>query len=143
MSSQVRVDRNNKVVLPLPFKEDKPDLPDNKDAVYFRTVSTLNKLKKDPKKLQQCVDAISKNLQLNHVEEVRRENLKTVSGEAWWLPVFPVSQPLRDKTRLVFDASASYQNTSLNDVLLQGPDLNNDLRAVLLRFRRYPISLYL
>ena len=37
---------------------------------------------------------------------------------------------------MVFDCSARYNNTSLNDQLLQGPDLANSLVGVLLRFRQ-------
>lgn len=36
---------------------------------------------------------------------------------------------------MVFDSSAKYQGVSLNDVLLTGPNLNNGLVGVLIRFR--------
>ena len=42
--------------------------------------------------------------------------------------------------RPVFDASAKYNGGSLNDVLNQGPKLQNDLVNVLIRFRRSPIA---
>lgn len=37
---------------------------------------------------------------------------------------------------MVFDCGEEYQGTSLNDQLLQGPNLTNSLIGVLLRFRQ-------
>ena len=46
-----------------------------------------------------------------------------------------------EKVRVVFDCAAEYQGTSLNQQLLQGPDLANPLVGVLIRFREEPIAL--
>jgi hypothetical protein len=62
---------------------------------------------------------------------------------AWYLPHFPVVRPDKDttKVRIVFDASAKHNNLSWNDVIHQGPKLQNDLFDVLLRFRKYPVAI--
>lgn len=44
------------------------------------------------------------------------------------------------KTRIVFDASAQFKGVSLNDIVLEGPKLQNDLFVVLLRLRREPVA---
>lgn len=41
----------------------------------------------------------------------------------------------------MFDGSAKYGSTSLNEHLLPGPDMINNLPAVLIRFRQHPIAL--
>ena len=45
-----------------------------------------------------------------------------------------------EKIRVVFDCSAKFEGTSLNDQLMQGPDLTNSLVGVLTQFRQEPIA---
>ena len=45
-----------------------------------------------------------------------------------------------DKIRVVFDCSVTFKGQSLNDHLLQGPDLTNSLVGVVCRFRKEPIA---
>lgn len=42
---------------------------------------------------------------------------------------------------MVFDSSAQFDGVSLSEVLLSGPDLNNTLLGVLLRFRKEPVAI--
>ena len=49
-------------------------------------------------------------------------------------------QAKKNKVHLVFDSTASYKGTSLNEELLPGPDLCNKLRSVLTRFRNGEIG---
>lgn len=63
-------------------------------------------------------------------------------AECWYLPTFGVYHPKKpNKIRVVFDSSAQYDGISLNEVLLSGPDLNNTLIGVLLRFRKEPVAI--
>lgn len=73
------------------------------------------------------------------VEEVHNEGIK---GEQWYIPHHGIYHPRKPtKLRVVFDCSAKHNGTSLNDHLLQGPDLINNLTGILLRFRQHPIAL--
>ena len=55
---------------------------------------------------------------------------------AWYLPHRPVIHPQKpDKVRVVFDCASKFQNISLNQQILQGPDLTNTLTGILKRFR--------
>ncbi len=61
--------------------------------------------------------------------------------EQWYLPTFGVYHPKKpNQIRVVFDSSAQHNGVSLNDVLLTGPDLNNTLVGVLIRFRKEAIA---
>ena len=54
--------------------------------------------------------------------------------------VYTTSWCLPHKIRVVFDCSSKYQGISLNDVLMQGPDLTSSLLGVLIRFRQDPFA---
>ena len=59
----------------------------------------------------------------------------------WYLPHHGVLHPRKKKLHVVLDASARFSGTSLNDCLLSGPDLTNNLIGVLLRFRQEPVAM--
>ena len=60
----------------------------------------------------------------------------------WYLPHHGVVHPKKPgKVRVVWDCSSRCEGISLNDVLLQGHDLNNTLVGVLLQFRLGEIAL--
>ena len=80
-------------------------------------------------------------LLLNGYAEPVPENALDRSGQVWFLPHHGVTHPVkRDKLRVVFDCACQYEGISLNEELLQGPDLTNSLTTVLLRFRQEPIA---
>ena len=59
-----------------------------------------------------------------------------------YIPHHGVYHPKKpNKLRVVFDCSAKHQNESLNDHLLTGPDLLNNLTGVLHRFREHPVAI--
>ena len=51
-----------------------------------------------------------------------------------------VYHPRKGKLQVVFDCGAEFKGTSLNEQLLQGPNLTSSLIGVLLRFRQEPIA---
>lgn len=61
---------------------------------------------------------------------------------AWYIPHHGVYHPKKPgKICVVFDCSARFQGTSLNDHLLTGPELTNNLIGVLCHFRRNPVAI--
>ena len=74
--------------------------------------------------IQECVDK-------GYARKLSKEGAVTVSDITWYIPHHPVTNPDKPgKVRVVFDAAARFNGTSLNDQLLQGPCLTNNLACV-------------
>lgn len=76
-----------------------------------------------------------------YAEKIPAEQLSRSDGRVWYIPHHGVYHPKKKKIRVVFDCTATYQGVSLNEQLLQGPDLTNNLIGVPLRFREHPVAL--
>ena len=85
------------------------------------------KLFKEPEVAQEYSKIINQYLDKGYVSKVSTD--KDCDSVKWYLPHFPVVRKDRSttKVRIVFDASARYNGTALNDVIYQGPKLQNDL----------------
>ena len=107
-----------------------------------RTESTLKSLKKRKKEFDSALEKFSKNISIQHPRfiPVPTHEQQNTQGQAYWIPLFSVWQ--KGKSRIVFDSAAKVKTTEvcINDTLLKGPDRNNSLRGVLLRFRRHPYA---
>jgi len=121
--------------LPIPFKN-KSVLMNNKEMAESRLKSLKRKFK-DPNTRQQYTEGINDLLENGYAEEVVHANS---AEHVWYLPHHPVVNPNKPKLRIVFDCAAKFQGVSLNDCVLQGPDLMNKLVGVLLRFRQNRVA---
>jgi hypothetical protein len=61
----------------------------------------------------------------------------------WYSPHFPVVRMHKETTKIrpVFDCAAKYQGLSLNDCLMQGPQVMNELVTVLHHFRNFDVAM--
>lgn len=73
---------------------------------------------------------------------IDKVDLQESSSLKWYIPHHGIYHPHKPgKLRVVFDCSAKYQGKSLNDLLIKGPDLTNNLVGVLTSFRQERIAL--
>ena len=121
--------------MPLPFTK-RPTLPNNLIMATNRLNHLKRKLERDSTYHKEYTNFMTGILQREEAEEVS----ETVNGPQWYIPHHGVYHPRKGKLRVVFDCSAKYQGTSLNDHLLVGPDLINNLVGVLCRFRLNPVA---
>ncbi|KAI4874451.1 hypothetical protein NFI96_005580 [Prochilodus magdalenae] len=115
MDNGVYKDKGNNWVAPLPFRAHRPRLPDNRAQALERLSSLQRSFKRKPEMKEQFVTFMGRTFQNGHAEE---------------------APPLKPEE----EHCAQLKGLSLNRVLLTGPDLNNSLIGVLLRFRKEQIA---
>ena len=127
--------------LPIPFREEQPHLPDNRQMAERRLESLARKLRRDPALHAQYTAGMTDLEGKGYAVQVPRGEVDRGDGRVWYLPHHPVINPNKEKPRIVFDCAAEHRGTSLNDQVLPGPDLTNKLVGVLLRFRLHPVAI--
>lgn len=128
--------------MPLPFKHGKPHLPNNRKLALHRLNHLRKKLESDERYRNHYFAFIRDIIDKGHAERVPVQTI-TASDHVWYIPHHGVYHPKkREKIRVVFDCSAKYNGESLNDHLLQGPDLTNTVVGVLNRFRKELLRLF-
>ena len=128
---------NGHYEMPLPFK-DRSILPDNHLMASIHLEHLKGKFLKDSKYKEDYVKFMNEVLSRGDAEEAP---VLAQEGVNWYIPHHGVYHPKKNKIRIVFDCSAKFKEASLNDHLLSGPDLTNNLVGVLCRFRRYPYAI--
>lgn len=90
------------------------------------------------------IDATIKDyITKGYVSKVTPQDLSIEPSKVGYLPIFIVVHPKKpEKLRMVFDAAAKTRGTSLNDMLLKGPDQLNSLVDILRRFREPIVAIF-
>ncbi len=124
----------------LPFKDERPDFPNNKACAEHRLKSLEKRFKRDEQYFKDYLAFMKDIIARGDAERVPEMELR--NQPAWYIPHLEVYNPQKPgKIHIVFDCSARFQNTSLNEHLLTGPDLTNTLVGVLCRFRKGQVAI--
>ena len=114
----------------LPWISDLPYLENNRSVAEHRLKLLKKRLLKDAELLTKYRENVESLLKEGYAV---RALTTQAPGRTWYHPVFHHAKP--GKNCVMFDCSAKFRGSSLNDNLLQGPDLTNSLVGVLIRFR--------
>ena len=132
--------KENHYEIALPWKSDPPRLEDNRPMAEHRLNLLMRRLARDST-THERYKCFMEDLIVNHAGPVPKEEPNSPAAR-WYLPHHPVYHPQKPrKVRVVFDCAAKWRGTSLNDQLLQGPDLTQSLVGVLSRFRQERVAL--
>ena len=121
----------------LPWRDGCPNLPNNYPVALSRLKSLGRRLLREPEIQTKYQNKVNEMIQLGHAYEVDDKMSDPERGRLWYIPHHCTG----GKFRVVFDCAASYEGTSLNKQLLQGPDNTNTLLGVLFRFRPHAVAL--
>lgn len=134
---------NGNYVVSLPFNDQNclPTFSGMRDLALSRFYWLERRLLKNEKLRILYCDFLKEYLELGHMELIQEEK---IPSETYYMPhhaVFKENSPTT-KLRVVFNASAHLPNQpSLNDCLLVGPKLQQDLLSILLFFRLHPFAI--
>ena len=125
------------IQLPILWKRDHLE---NNFIVDVNRLKHLNASLRKSDLYEQYEVAMNTMLEKNYAERVPKEELYNNNPRTWYLPHHHVKKK-DGSMRLVFDCASRFRGASLNDTVRQGPNLNNKLSNVLLRFRLHKYAI--
>lgn len=136
----VRRKEDGRYIVRLPLKSEITTLGNSQDRAIARLLQLERKFDKHPKFREEYTQFINEYIELGHMKVV---NSNKSSNKIYYIPHHAVLKEASTTTKLrvVFDASAKTDsNTSLNDQLMVGPTIQNEIVNILLRWRKYKIG---
>ncbi|XP_020917576.1 uncharacterized protein LOC110254869 [Exaiptasia diaphana] len=129
MESSVKL-KDGHYEVALPWRQEIPYLPDNRSLAEQRLKLLKKRFLADNELFLKYKGTMNDYIDKGHARRVPENEVEVKGKPVLYLPHHPVFNPNKpNKTRVVFDCSAKYRNTSLNDQLLSGPDLTNSIVA--------------
>ena len=119
--------------IPIPLKpEVVKNLTNNYDYALKRTKAMNSSASRNPELKLTLLNTFQELIDERWIEPADEEILTTPLNPVWYLPFFVTKQ---GKPRVVYDGAATVGGTSLNQCVLAGTNLLNNLVEVLTRFR--------
>lgn len=150
-SETSRRDKDGKYITRLPFKTGDIGLGKSRHIAVATLIQMEKRFKRDPQLKKEYAKCINEYLELDHMElaESSDEALTTIRGgekcyECYYLPHHAVikATSTTTKLRVVFNASQKSSNgVSLNELMMIGPTIQDDLMNILVRWRGHRIAL--
>ncbi|XP_037050902.1 uncharacterized protein LOC119084808 isoform X2 [Bradysia coprophila] len=134
---------DGRFVVALPFKGNPKSLGASKGQAFSRLMKLESRFKANQELQEEYVKILKEYEELEHTSVIGELD-KSTESTSYYLPHHAVFKPesTTTKTRVVFDASArTTSGLSLNDLLMTGPTLQQDLMSILLRWRTHRISI--
>ncbi|XP_063727120.1 uncharacterized protein LOC134854694 [Symsagittifera roscoffensis] len=135
--------QNGRFTVQLPFKPNS-QLGDSLAQAKRRFNYLERRLEQNPELKDRYTAFIDEFLDMGHMEYIPPGEIEKPVDSVYYLPHHCVfkEDSTTTKLRVVFDGSATTSTgQSLNDTLMVGPTVQDDLYSIIMRFRFYPIAL--
>lgn len=133
--------KNGHYTVCLPVKSEVLHMPNNRSVAEQRALNLKRRFSNDESYYNEYVAFMDSILEKGYAVEITNAENEKCNNRVWYLPHHGVRHPVKQRLRVVFDCGASFAGTSLNQELLQGPDLTSSLVGVLLRFRQEAVAM--
>ncbi|KAJ8366529.1 hypothetical protein AAFF_G00350830, partial [Aldrovandia affinis] len=124
----------------LPIRNKSLCMPNNRSVAEQRVLNLRKRFSRDVKFHTEYVAFMEDILKKGYAVKLNSAECEPTEGSNMVSASPRVRHPVKQKLRVVFDCGASFQGTSLNQQLLQGPDLTSSLVGVLMRFRQETVA---
>lgn len=136
-------DPTGRFVVSIPFTSNKNRLGASRHMALKRFYAMERRLNQDIESKRDYVEFLGEYERLGHMKPIT-ESSDDKEHQTYYLPHHAVKKEISTttKSRVVFDGSAkTTTGISFNDIQKVGPVIQDDLFALLLRFRQYPYVL--
>ena len=125
-------------VVPLPLKSKDVNLPNNR-VLALKRLNCFHRSFLNDNHFSEIYKTFIADMIAKGYARKADNNCKSV--KIWYIPHHGVVHPAKPgKVCMVFDGSVKYRGTSLNNQLISGPDLTNQLIGVLTRIREEQVD---
>lgn len=131
---------DGRYMVELPFRENAPKLGNSKATALKSLLHLERRFNKDTNLREEYTKFLNEYIELGHMKRI---NYEVDEHKSFYLPHHPVFKmsSTSTKIRVVFDASRKTSSgVSLNNTLLVGPQLQDKLANILLRFRTHAVA---
>ena len=121
-----------------PWVRNPDELPDNRKLAIQMMMSTEKRLDRNSSKSEVFHRQMDELVERGVARSVSKEEILKYEGPKYYINYHGVMNPSSSSTpfRIVFNSSAKYCGSSLNEFLAKGPSLLNSLFGILLRWRQ-------
>ena len=134
-------DEDGHYVVPMLWDDRVKELPNNIAMAKKRWGYLKRRLQNNPELLEMYRTIMDTYVEKGYARRLTKEEAAEEGAWMWTIPHHPVPNKGKPGIRIVNDATAVFEGTSLNASLKTGPDLLNSLVGVIIRFRTNPIAI--